>query len=168
MALIVFSLNPNTNCSLLLLSFSCQVMPDSFVILWIITCQGPLSMGFPRQECWSGLPFPSPGDLPRPGIKLMSSALAAEYLPLSHQRSPNPSLWTINFGMRQSPMGWFYSYMWSQDYHRDQKTNKTTATTKSISSTKKNRAKGRTGDGIGPMLDYIGPKPPSLFILPVV
>ena len=74
MALIVFSLNPNTNCSLLLLSFSCQVMPDSFVILWIITCQGPLSMGFPRQECWSGLPFPTPGDLPAPGIKPASLA----------------------------------------------------------------------------------------------
>ena len=80
MALIVFSLNPNTNCSLLLLSFSCQVMPDSFVILWIITCQGPLSMGFPRQECWSGLPFPSPGDLPYPGIKSWSPAFQADSL----------------------------------------------------------------------------------------
>ena len=37
--------------------------------------QAPLSMGFPRQEYWSGLPFPSPGDLPDPGIKLMSPAL---------------------------------------------------------------------------------------------
>jgi len=38
----------------------------------IITCQAPLSMGFPRQEYWSGLPFASPGDLPNTGIKLLS------------------------------------------------------------------------------------------------
>ena len=38
---------------------------------WTITCQAPLSVGFPRQEYWSGLPFPSPGDLPDPGIKTM-------------------------------------------------------------------------------------------------
>ena len=41
--------------------------------------QGPLSMGFPRQEYWSGLPFPSPGDLPDPGIKPVSPALAGEF-----------------------------------------------------------------------------------------
>ena len=33
---------------------------------WTVACQAPLSMGFPSQEYWSGLPFPSPGDLPRP------------------------------------------------------------------------------------------------------
>ena len=37
--------------------------------LWTIACQVPLSMGFSRQEYWSGLPFPSPGDLPDLGIK---------------------------------------------------------------------------------------------------
>ena len=45
-----------------------------------IACQAPLSMGFPRQEYWSGLPCPPPGDLPDPGIKptsLMSPALAS-------------------------------------------------------------------------------------------
>ena len=36
---------------------------------WTVTCQTPLSMGFPRQEYWSGWPFPSPGDLPNPGIE---------------------------------------------------------------------------------------------------
>ena len=41
--------------------------------------QAPLSMGFPRQEYWSGLPFPSPGDLPRPGIELVSPTLAGEF-----------------------------------------------------------------------------------------
>ena len=43
--------------------------------------QAPLSMGFPRQEYWSGLPFPLPGDLPDPGIKPRSSALQADTLP---------------------------------------------------------------------------------------
>ena len=46
------------------------------------TCQAPLSMGFPRQEYWTGLPFPTPGDLPDPGIKpasLVSPALAGGF-----------------------------------------------------------------------------------------
>ena len=42
---------------------------------WTVACQAPLSMGFPRQEYWSGLPFPSPGDLPEPGIKHAYPAL---------------------------------------------------------------------------------------------
>ena len=41
--------------------------------------QAPLSMGFPRQEDWSGLPFPSPGDLPDPGIKPASPTLAGSF-----------------------------------------------------------------------------------------
>jgi len=44
---------------------------------WTVVCHAPLSMGFPRQEYWSGLPFPSPGDLPNPGFKPMSLALAS-------------------------------------------------------------------------------------------
>ena len=47
-----------------------------FATTWAVACQVPLSMGFPRQEYWSGLPFPSPGDLPNQGIKSASSALA--------------------------------------------------------------------------------------------
>ena len=39
---------------------------------WIVTCQAPLSVEFSKQEYWSGLPFPPPGDLPGPGIKPMS------------------------------------------------------------------------------------------------
>ena len=42
---------------------------------WTVASQAPLSMGFPRQEYWSALPFPPPGDLPDPGIKPVSSAL---------------------------------------------------------------------------------------------
>ena len=43
-----------------------------FVTLWTVSCQAPQSVGFPRQEYWNGLPFPSPGDLPDPGIRLES------------------------------------------------------------------------------------------------
>ena len=50
-------------------------MDDSFATPWTVACQAPLSMGFPRQEYWSGLPFPSPGDLPNPGIEPLSPAL---------------------------------------------------------------------------------------------
>ena len=55
---------------------------------WTVLNQAPLSMGFPRQEYWSGLPFPSPGDLPDPGIELGSPALQVDSLPLSHLGSP--------------------------------------------------------------------------------
>ena len=51
-------------------------------------CQALLSMGFSRQEYWSGLPCPPPGDLPDPGIKPRSPALQADSLPLSHQGNP--------------------------------------------------------------------------------
>ena len=47
-----------------------------FVTPWAVACQVPLSMGFSRQEYWHGLPFPSPRDLPNPGIKPGSSVLA--------------------------------------------------------------------------------------------
>ena len=60
-------------------------MSDS-VTLWTIACQAPLSMGFSRQEYWSGLPYSPPGDLPDPGIKpssLMSPALADRFFTTS-------------------------------------------------------------------------------------
>ena len=50
--------------------------------------QALVSMGFSRQEYWSGLPFPSPGDLSDPGIKPTSPALQVDSLPLSHWGSP--------------------------------------------------------------------------------
>ena len=43
-----------------------------FATPWTVACQAPQSMGFPRQEYWDGLPFPTPGDLPNPGIELLS------------------------------------------------------------------------------------------------
>ena len=54
---------------------------DSFVIPWTVACQAPLSMGFPRQEYWSGLPLPSPGDLAHPEMEPRSPALQADSLP---------------------------------------------------------------------------------------
>ena len=48
-----------------------------FVTPWTVVHQAPLSMGFSRQEYWSGLSFPSPGDIPDPGIERMSPALQA-------------------------------------------------------------------------------------------
>ena len=49
--------------------------------LWTPSCWAPLSTGFPRQEYWSGMPFPSPGDLLNPGIEPRSPALQADSLP---------------------------------------------------------------------------------------
>ena len=55
---------------------------------WTVACQAPLSVGFSRQEYWSGLPFPSLGDLPNPGIKPGSPALQADSLPTELRRKP--------------------------------------------------------------------------------
>ena len=58
-----------------------------FATLWTVACQAPLSMGFSRQEYWSVLPCPPPGDLPDPGIEpisLVSPALQAGSFPLSY------------------------------------------------------------------------------------
>ena len=56
-----------------------------FAAPWTVTCQAPVSMGFFRQQYWSGLPFPPPGDLPDPETEPVSPALQADSLPLSHQ-----------------------------------------------------------------------------------
>ena len=60
-----------------------QIMSNS-VTSWTVDCQAPLSMGFPRQEYWSGLPFPPPGDLSDPGIMPTPHALQVDSLLLSH------------------------------------------------------------------------------------
>ena len=74
-----------TQCSkATMLFFSCSVLSDSFATPGIIAHHTPLSMGFCRQEYWSGLPFSPPGDLPDPGIEPMASAWPADSLPLSH------------------------------------------------------------------------------------
>ena len=64
---------------------ACSVMSNS-ATPWTVACQAPLSMGFSKQEYWSGLPFPSPGDLPDPGIKPWSPAAQVDSLPFELQR----------------------------------------------------------------------------------
>ena len=62
--------------------YACQfasVVSDSFVTPWTVACQAPLSTEFSRPGYWDGLPFPSPGDLPWPGIKSSSPALAGRF-----------------------------------------------------------------------------------------
>ena len=57
-----------------------------FVTLWTVACQAPLSMGLSREEYWSGLPWPPPGDLPDPGItaaSLLCPALAGRFFTTS-------------------------------------------------------------------------------------
>ena len=67
--------------------FSRQVMSDS-ASPQTVAHQALLPVGFPRQEYWSGLPFPSPGDLPGPGIEPRLLNQQADSLPLSHWGSP--------------------------------------------------------------------------------
>ena len=67
---------------------------------WTVACQAPLSMGFSRQEYWSGWPRPPPGDLPDPGVEprsLMSPALAGRFFTLAPPGKPHS--WVINLFM---------------------------------------------------------------------
>ena len=78
--------------------YLCEALCDSknlsfpfvwiFATPWTVAQQAPLSMGFPRQEYWSGLPCPPPGDLPNPGSEPKSPALQAGSL---HSESPGKS-----------------------------------------------------------------------------
>ena len=61
---------------------------SNFMTPWIVAHQAPLSMEFSRQECWSGLPFPSPEDHPDPGTEPASPAFQADSLP---SESPLPN-----------------------------------------------------------------------------
>ena len=76
---VVFTFN-SFRCVCVRVCVSHSVMPNS-IIPWIVAHQAPLSMGFSRQEHWRRLPFPSPRDLPHPGIKPRSPALQADSLP---------------------------------------------------------------------------------------
>ena len=71
-------------CNVRAQSLSCVRL---FATPWTVACQVPLSVGLPRQEYWNVLPFPSPGDLPDPGMELEAPALQVDSLPLSHLRS---------------------------------------------------------------------------------
>ena len=67
-----------------------SVVSDSFAIPLTIAYQASLSMGFSRQEYWNGVPFPSSGDLPDPGIEPRSPALQADALP---SEPPGKNIW---------------------------------------------------------------------------
>ena len=69
-----------------------------FAIPWTVAHRAPPSMEFSRQEYWSGLPFPSPGDLPDPGIEPGSSSLRADALPSKPPGKPQ-----MNLSMKQKP-----------------------------------------------------------------
>ena len=62
----------------------------TLVTPWPVACQAPLSVGFSRQEYWSRLPFPSPGNLPKPGIKSGSPTLQADLLSELQGKSAEP------------------------------------------------------------------------------
>ena len=59
--------------------FSQSVASNSFATPWTVACQAPLFTEFPKQEYWTRLPFPSPGDFPHPGMELASPALASGF-----------------------------------------------------------------------------------------
>ena len=71
---------------------ACSVVSDSFVTPWTVAHQAPLSMGFSRQEYWSGWPCPPPGDCPKPGIQptapATSPALAGGFFITEPPRKP--------------------------------------------------------------------------------
>ena len=69
-----------------------SVVSNSFQTPWIVAHQAPLSMGFSRQEYWRGLPFPSPGDLPNPGIEPVSPMLAGRFFSTEPPGKPSCSL----------------------------------------------------------------------------
>ena len=106
----------------------CSVVSDSFATPWIVAHQVPLSMGFPRQEHWSGLPFPSPGDLPDPGIEPTSLALTVWFFtaepPGNHLFISTQSELCDNYGpeyttQSKSDVGITVSHMvqWTIFYH---------------------------------------------------
>ena len=64
-----------------------------FATPWTVGYQAPPSLGFSRQEYWSGLPFPSPGELPDPGIEPRSPTLEADVLTSEHDALLTRSLW---------------------------------------------------------------------------
>ena len=91
------------------LLFSLSVMSDC-VTPWTVARWVPLTMGFPRQESWRGLPFPSPGDLPDPGIEPASPALAGRFFttqppgkPFDSVTDPLFKTWSYDSKMQATP-----------------------------------------------------------------
>ena len=81
-------------CAMCVLSHS--VVSDS-LRPYGLACQAPVSMGFSRQQYWSGLPCPPPGDLPTPGIEPRSPALQVYSLPIEPPGNPRKDIWMLMF-----------------------------------------------------------------------
>ena len=94
-----FILYKNDICHLCIIFLCIYVHTQSlshvqlFVTPWTIAHQAPLSMGFPRQEYWRGLPFPSPGDLPNPGSEPSSPALSGGFFTTEPSGKPHVYMW---------------------------------------------------------------------------
>ena len=84
-----------------------------FVILWTVAHHAPPSMGFFRQEYWSGLPFPSPGDLPNPVIELRSPALQADALT---SEPPGKPIKMWKFKVKSLSCVWLFGTPWTVAY----------------------------------------------------
>ena len=83
-------------CVCVITSRNLKVAETSTVTPQTVAHQAPLSMGFSRQECWSGLSFPSPGDRPDSGVKPRSPALQADSLPFELQGKQKANMYTNN------------------------------------------------------------------------
>ena len=93
---------------------------------WTVAHQAPLSMGFSGQEYWSGLPFPSPGDLPDPGIEPRTPALQADTLPSKPAGNPHLTIRQIT-GKGQSTKRLTSAPQSCQDCQKQRKSEKHTA-----------------------------------------
>ena len=105
-----------------LLLFSRSVLSDSLWPPWTVADQAPLSMGFPRQESWSRLPFPPPGNLPDPGMESASPVLAGRFLTMEppgklsvlYDKPANVILWTVLAHYKTWGRGWWEPPIYSQ------------------------------------------------------
>ena len=80
-----------------------------FATTWTVALQAPQPMGLSRQEYWSGLPYPPPGNLPNAGINLISPTLQADSLPLSHWGNPMTNLDSILEGLQSKGISRVFS-----------------------------------------------------------
>ena len=104
-------------CCCCLVAKSCPTLCDLLELAY----QAPLSMGFPRQENWNGLPFPSRGELPEPGIKPMPPALAGRFFSAEPPGKPKGSslnLWATSLESWNHTLTHLF-YSDSEDYVSD-------------------------------------------------
>ena len=103
---------------ILLLLFSLLSHVWLFVTPWTVAHKALLSMGFPRHEYWSGLPFPSAGDLPDPEVKPTSPALQTDSLPLSYQGTPGMCFYHVEISVcdYSSDPTFKHRYVWLLRY----------------------------------------------------